>query len=153
MSELGRWPISFEIPVQWGEMDALNHVNHITFIRWMETTRMHYFIACGFTDLYDSEGIGPILAGINVNYIAPIGFPDTITVHTTVTRIGNSSFEMGYRIASNARGGETVATGNVSGVVFDYNTGRSTPMPDALRARILELEGSVDESRVTDDLI
>ena len=66
MSELGRWPISCDIPVQWGEMDALKHVNHTVFIRWMETARMHYFVACGFTDLLEQEGIGPILAGLNV---------------------------------------------------------------------------------------
>ena len=54
MSELGRWPISCEIPVQWGDLDALNHVNHTVFIRWMETARMHYFIACDFTSLLES---------------------------------------------------------------------------------------------------
>ena len=103
---------------------------------------MHYFIACGFTDLFDSKGIGPILAGIKVDYSAPVGFPDTITVHATITRIGNSSFEMGYRITSVASEGETVSTGTVSGVVFDYNAGHSTPMPDSLRAGILELEAT-----------
>lgn len=142
MSELGRWPISCEIPVQWGEMDALNHVNHTVFIRWMETARMHYFIACGFTDLFDAERIGPILAGLKVDYNARIEFPDTVTVHTTVTRIGNASFEMEYRITSSAKGDETVATGTVSGVVFDYNSDSSTPMPDSLRASILQLEAT-----------
>ena len=39
-------------------------------------------------------------------------------------------------------GGETVATATVSGVVFDYNANRSTPMPDSLRAKILKLEAS-----------
>ena len=92
--------------------------------------------------MFDSEGIGPILAGIKVDYIAPVGFPATVTVHTTITHIGNSSFEMGYRITSAAREGEIVATGTVSGVVFDYNAGHSTPMPDSLRAGILELEAT-----------
>jgi len=92
--------------------------------------------------LFDSDGIGPILASIKVDYSAPVGFPDTVTVHTTTTRIGNSSFEMGYRITSAARKGETVATGTVSGVVFDYKAGHSTPMPDSLRAGILELEAT-----------
>ena len=142
MSELGRWPISCDIPVQWGEMDALKHVNHTVFIRWMETARMHYFVACGFIDLLEQEGIGPILAGLNVDYHAPVTFPDTITVHTTITSIGTSSFQMGYRLTSAALGGQKVVTATVSGVVFDYNANHSTPMPDSLRARILELEAS-----------
>lgn len=142
MSELGRWPISCVIPVNWGDMDAFRHVNHAVFIRWMETARMHYFIACEFTDLYESEGIGPILASIKVDYNASVGFPDTVTAHTTITRIGNASFEMGYRITSAALAGETVATGTVTAVVFDYNAGVSTPMPAGLRASILELEAT-----------
>ena len=142
MSELGRWPISCEIPVQWGDLDALNHVNHTMFIRWMETVRMHYFIACGFIDLHESEGIGPILAGLKVDYSAPVQFPDTITVHTTVTRLGNSSFDMAYRITSAANRGGSVATGTVSCVVFDYDAGSSTPIPDSLRSRIEKLEAT-----------
>ena len=59
-----------------------------------------------------------------------------------VTSIGNSSFEMSYRITSEASGGELVATGAVSGVVFDYGAGKSTPMPDSLRQKIHDLEDS-----------
>ena len=142
MSELGRWPIKCNISVQWGDLDALNHVNHTKFLTWMETARMHYFVACGFDELHKSEGIGPILAGLQANYLLPVGFPDTVTVYTTVTSIGNSSFEMSYRITSEASGGELVATGTVSGVVFDYGAGKSTPMPDSLRQKIHDLEDS-----------
>ena len=102
MSELGRWPIKCNISVQWGDLDALNHVNHTKFLTWMETARMHYFVACGFDELHKSEGIGPILAGLQADYLLPVGFPDTVTVYTTVTSIGNSSFEMSYRITSEA---------------------------------------------------
>jgi|TARA_B100001540_G_scaffold203069_1_gene178857 acyl-CoA thioester hydrolase len=109
----------------------------------METARMHYFIASGFDELHKSQGIGPILAGLQADYLSPVSFPDTVTVHTTVTRIGNSSFDMGYKITSDAKGGELVATGTVSGVVFDYEAGKSTAMPDSLRQKIYEIEASV----------
>tara|TARA_Y100001970_G_scaffold119378_1_gene148117 strand:+ start:8875 stop:9204 length:330 start_codon:yes stop_codon:yes gene_type:complete len=109
----------------------------------METARMQYFIASGFDELHKSEGIGPILAGLKADYLSPVSFPDTVTVHTTVTRIGNSSFDMGYKITSEAKGGELVATGTVSGVVFDYGAGKSTAMPDSLRQKIYEIEASV----------
>ena len=142
MSELGCWPIKCEIPVPWGDLDAFKHVNHTVFLTWMETARMNYFIACGFDELHNSEGVGPILAGLQVDYLSPVSFPDTVTVHTTVTRIGNSSFEMGYRITSEANGEKMVAQGRVSGVVFDYESGKSTSMPDSLRRRIYDLESS-----------
>ena len=143
MSDLGRWPIKCEIPVQWGDLDALNHVNHTRLLNCIETARMQYFIASGFDELHKSEGIGPILAGLKADYLSPVSFPDTVTVHTTVTRIGNSSFDMGYKITSEAKVGELVATGTVSGVVFDYGAGKSTAMPDSLRQKIYEIEASV----------
>src|SRR5207244_4749501 len=34
---LGRWPSAFEIPVVWGDMDALGHVNNVTYLRWFES--------------------------------------------------------------------------------------------------------------------
>ena len=77
-----------------------------------------------------------------MDYRAPVTFPDTVTVHTTITSIGTSSFQMGYTLTSAALGGQKVVTATVSGVVFDYNANHSTPMPDSLRARILELEAS-----------
>jgi acyl-CoA thioesterase FadM len=49
---------------------------------------------------------------------------------------------MEYRITSAAKGNDPVATGTVSGVVFDYNSDSSTPMPDSLRARIMQLEAT-----------
>jgi acyl-CoA thioester hydrolase len=130
------------MPVQWGDMDALNHVNHTVFIRWMETARMHYFVACGFTDLLEDKGVGPILAGLKVDYLAPVTFPDTMTIHTTITRMGDASFDMGYRITSSARDGDTVATATVYGVAFDYETGKTARIPDELRAMVFEIEAS-----------
>ena len=48
MSEtLGRWPVTLEIPVQWGEMDAFGHVNNVVYLRWFESVRIAYFERCG----------------------------------------------------------------------------------------------------------
>ena len=40
MSE--NWSIKTEISVQWGDMDAFNHVNNVMYIRF-ETSRMEFF--------------------------------------------------------------------------------------------------------------
>ena len=142
---LGNWPVSTKIPVQWGDLDALNHVNHTVFLTWMETARMIYFDKCGMMDLMDSEKIGPILAGLKADYSSPVHFPDIVTVHATMSRMGNSSFDMNYRITSDSNGGEVVATGTVFGVMCDYRTGKSTPIPDDLRSRIMGVEETLSE--------
>ena len=141
--ELGNWPVSTKITVQRGDLDALNHVNHTVFLTWMETARMIYFEKCRMLELWGPERIGPILAGIKADYKSPVKFPDTVTVETTISRLGNSSFDMEYRIMSEEQGGKLVATGTVFGVMCDYKTGKSTIIPDELRSRIVGVEGSV----------
>ena len=61
-NESNIWPVSTEIKVNWGDMDALGHVNHSVFAKWMETVRMMYFSEIGMMNLYDDSNIGPILA-------------------------------------------------------------------------------------------
>ena len=140
VENLGNWPISIEISVQWGDMDALKHVNNTVFLTWMETASMAYFEERGMMDTFESEKIGPILAAIKADFLAPVVYPDTVVVHTTISKMGRSSFEMAYKIMSSAKGGELVATGSATGVMCDYSTGSSTPISENLRARITDLE-------------
>ncbi|MGL4640770.1 MAG: acyl-CoA thioesterase, partial [Shewanella sp.] len=40
---LAQHPIVTEIPVAWGEMDALQHVNNVVYFRYFETARIDFF--------------------------------------------------------------------------------------------------------------
>src|SRR5512142_3054760 len=99
---LGRFPVSVEIPVAWGEMDAFQHVNNVAFVRWVESARVAYFGRLGLMSPH-TDGIGPILARVGVDYGRPVNYPDTIRVEATVQRIGASSIIMRYRIRSAAQ--------------------------------------------------
>jgi acyl-CoA thioester hydrolase len=138
---LGRWPVSVTIPVAWGEMDAFQHVNNVAYARWLETGRIAYFGRIGFLERMRSEGIGPILARLTVEYRRPVTFPDTVRVDVTAMKIGRSSFTLAYRIWSTAQQAEA-ATGEDVIVVMDYRTSRTAPVDDALRAAIASLEAS-----------
>ena len=137
------WPISTEIKVNWGDMDALGHVNHSVFAKWMETVRMMYFSKIGMMNLYDDSNIGPILARIEIDYELPIVFPDVVTISTSVSRIGNSSFDMKYKIESLSNNGKSAATGSVVCVLLDYSSGKPHNIPPKLRESIARLEGDL----------
>ena len=47
---LGRWPVAVDLPVQWGDMDAFQHVNNTVYLRWFETARIAYFERTGLSD-------------------------------------------------------------------------------------------------------
>ena len=143
-NESNIWPISTEIKVNWGDMDALGHVNHSVYAKWMETVRMMYFSEIGMMNLYDDSNIGPILTRIEIDYELPIVFTDVVTVSTSVSRIGNSSFDMRYKIESLSNNGKSAATGSVVCVVLDYSSGMPHKIPLKLRESIARLEGDFD---------
>jgi acyl-CoA thioester hydrolase len=139
---LGTWPICIRLPVQWGEMDAFAHVNNVAFLRWFETGRIAYFERVGLLTLMERTGQGPILARTTIDYRLPLAWPDTVTVHATVARLGTTSFTMGYRVTSEAQGGAIAAEGEGVIVLVDYRGGGKVALPDDLRSAILALEGA-----------
>ncbi len=138
---LGRWPVSVSIPVAWGEMDAFQHVNNVAYARWLETGRIAYFGRLGFLERMKAEGVGPILAKLTIEYRRPVTFPDTVRVDVTTTRIGRSSFTLGYRVRSEAQQAEVVTAEDVI-VVMDYRAARTAPVDERLRVAITALEAS-----------
>jgi acyl-CoA thioester hydrolase len=133
------WPITVEVPVAWGDMDAFGHVNNAVYLRWFETARIACFERIGLIDRMKSEHVGPILARAVVDYRRPVVYPDTVCVRTTVSRLGTTSFVLSYRVESSTLGGAVVAEGETVVVLLDYRTGAKVPLDEALRARIAEL--------------
>lgn len=132
------FPIQIEQPVQWGEQDGFGHINNMHFIRWFESARIAYLLACdvGMT----TEGVGPILAAVSCNFRKQIKYPDTVIVGARVASIGRSSMKIEHALQSSTAG-EISADGDSTVVMFNYQTQQSAPISDELRAKICELEG------------
>lgn len=139
---LGLWPIRIKVPVAWGDMDALGHVNNTVYLRWFETARILYFDRLSLMAEMNSKSVGPILARQTTNYRIPLTYPDTVTVHVTATALGRTSFTMAYRIFSDKSGGALAAEGEGVVVMVDYAAGEKVPLSDALRQAILTLEST-----------
>ncbi|HNI61144.1 MAG TPA: thioesterase family protein [Pseudomonadota bacterium] len=137
---LGRWPVRIELPVAWGEMDAFAHVNNTVYLRWFESARIAYFDKAGFAT-GGIKGLGPILARTTIDYRVPLTYPDSVTVETTVLKLGRSSFVMGYR-ATSRKLSAVAAEGESVLVMFDYSRGIKVELDAETRRRMLELESS-----------
>jgi len=138
------WPVEIEIPVAWGEMDAYGHVNNIVYLRWFESCRVAFFRLSGVTERVKSEGIGPILARTTIDYRYAVSYPDRVRTSTTVTRLGNSSFTMLYRVVS-LETGKLAAEGEGVIVMVNFEKESAVPLWPELRSaieRISRLEGA-----------
>src|SRR5471030_1065132 len=105
--------LSTSITVRWGDMDSYGHVNNVFFIRYLEDTRFALFTPplgenapsdvpseLSVFDLFP-EGSNGLMAGHRIEYQAPLGYEDgPIASRLWITRIGTTSFDIGYRLES-----------------------------------------------------
>ena len=118
-----------KISVQWGEMDAFNHVNNVMYIRWCETARISLFreiwgeTGINMKEILDGNGVGPILANFNINYKLPLTYPDEVTINTNVSQIGNTSFKLNQALFSKKSGNTLVADATSVVVMVNYISG------------------------------
>lgn len=126
-------------PVAWGDMDAAQHVNNTVYFRYFESARIAYFERIAF-GLDFPHGVGPILAHTQCRFRFPLTYPDTVSVGTSVTGLGEDRFVMRFTITSH-RHGKVAAQGDGLIVAYDYRTQQKTSLPAAVRAAIIALEG------------
>jgi len=139
-SELAGFPIVLQLPVLWGDMDPLNHVNNTRFVRWFESARVAYLEQAIVTRGQLPAGVGPILAAINCNYRRQVVYPDTIEVGARITRLGNSSMTMQHHVVSHKHG-KLAAEGESVIVMFDYHGQRPVRISSDVRHAIEVFEG------------
>ncbi len=135
---LADFPVTVEVPVAWGDMDAMGHVNNAVYFRYFETARIEFFAELGLGSVGQSNGVGPILHSASCRYRIPLTHPDTVTVGAQIGEVGDDRFAMRYRAVSHQHGA-VAADGESLIVTFDYATGSKARVPDDLRARLMDL--------------
>lgn len=125
--------IRLRLPVLWGDMDALGHVNNARYFTWFESARIALFEELGLGAAGRPE-LGAILARATCDFHVPLHYPDEIEVTATVSRIGRTSFTMDYAITRVADPERTVARGEGIVVLYDYSEQRKVEIPPELRA-------------------
>jgi len=78
--------VSLDVMVHWGDMDAMRHVNNIIYLKWVESTRLLFFEKLIKGPIGEAE-ISPILAWSDIKYIAPVVYPDTVSIHFDLVKI------------------------------------------------------------------
>ena len=138
MASLDDFHIKVDIPITWGDMDVLQHVNNAKFFTYFETARIKYFEKAGFIETMKKNSVGPILASISAKFIKPLSYPDTITVGVRVISIEPTEFVMEYIIESKSKG--IAALGESKLVAYDYKSSERATLPDIVRSKIREID-------------
>ena len=134
------YPVVIVVPVAWGEMDSLQHVNNIIYFRYFESARMAYFQRLDLWGYMNETGIGPILASTECRFRIPLSYPETVSVGARIASVEEDRFLMEYAVVSHHHR-KIAATGAGVIVSYDYREKRKARLPDEIRKRIEALEG------------
>jgi acyl-CoA thioester hydrolase len=123
------------VPMRWGDMDALGHVNNTGYFRYMEIVRMDWFQRVGA--ISHPAGHGPLIVNAFCNFNCQLEFPGDLRVAMYVADPGRSSFDTFHTIERVDAPGVTVADGGSRVVWTDYPAKKSAPLPAWLRTLLV----------------
>ena len=132
------FPIHVEQALQWGEMDAFNHINNTVYFKFFENIRIKFMNESGIMssiDEVEDDHIGPILAHTEASFRIPLTFPDTIRTYLRVSSIGNTSFTVDHIIWSK-RLDKIACTGKSVTVLINYQTQKKVALPEWMRRKL-----------------
>jgi hypothetical protein len=66
------------VPLRWGDMDAMAHINNVVYFRLMEEARIQWFAQMGFSTL--PQGEAPILAHASCDFMRALNYPGDAVV-------------------------------------------------------------------------
>ena len=122
------------MPLRWGDMDAMGHINNTLYFRYMEICRLDWIFSVGVST--DLSGQGPVIVNAFCNFLRQLSFPGDIRVTMAVANPGRSSFETYHTIERLDEPGVVYAEGGARTVWTDYAAKKSAPMPDWFRAHL-----------------
>ena len=123
--------IHVPIHLRWGDLDAFNHVNTAAYLVYIQEARLEWLAK--IEGAWFDETMMPVVASAHMNYRRQLGWPARIAVELSTARIGNSSVTIAHRIVAEADPDCVYADGEVVMVWIDPATGRSVPLPTAIR--------------------
>jgi acyl-CoA thioester hydrolase len=113
-------------------MDAMRHVNNVVYYNYIAEARVDWYEHLGDA----REGMDAVVVYTHCSYMVPLVYPGTVEVRTYAGSPGRSSFEMIHEIRRADQPDVLCARGGTRAVWVNPGTGKSVPIPVAIRQLI-----------------
>ena len=119
------------VPIRWGDMDAMGHVNNTLYFRYLEIARIEWMHSIGA--LPDPKGEGPVIVNAFCNFYKQLEYPGDIVVKMYVSDPGRTTFESWGTMERTDQPGVVYAAGGATTIWVDFPAQKSRTMPDWMR--------------------
>ena len=123
---------SIEIDMRWADIDAYGHANNAIIFSYLETARVKLLLEPGL-DIMQGP-LQTLVARAECDYLKPIFFSQQVVISMEIPRLGNSSYDIHYRVHNDE--GVTYAKAKTVMVCYDTELNRPVPIPDEFRASV-----------------
>ena len=122
------------IPIRWGDMDAMNHVNNTTYFRYLETVRIDWMRSIGCQP--DPKGEGPVIVNAFCNFYKQLEYPGDVLVKMYVSDPARSTFESWGTMSRTDDPDVVYAAGGATTIWVNFPAQKSAPLPDWMRRHL-----------------
>jgi acyl-CoA thioester hydrolase len=120
------------IPIRWGDMDTMGHVNNTNYFRYMETARIEWMRLVGENvDGKAEEGL--VIINAFCTFHRQFEYPGDILARMYVSDPGRTSFETWTTMTRVGEPDAVYASGGATIVWTNYAKQKSVPLPDHIR--------------------
>ena len=135
LPERKRLVYEMRIPIRWGDMDAMNHVNNTLYFRYLEICRIEWMQTIGCAP--DPLGEGPVIVNAFCNFYRQLEYPGELLVRMFASDPQRTTFESWATIERVDQPGLIYAAGGATTIWVDFPKARAAPLPEWVR-RLVE---------------
>lgn len=122
------------IPLRWGDMDQIGHVNNTVYFRCFEQARVEWI--GHFPVEKDNNPAYVVIVHTECSFLKELKAPGNVEIKVFAGEMGRSSLVQQYEMRRTDAPEVLVATGSAKMVWVDPATGRSTPIPDRFKTAL-----------------
>ncbi len=120
------------IPIRWGDMDAMGHVNNTTYFRYLETIRIDWMRSINAEPKPD--GHGPVIVNAFCNFYKQLEYPGNVVMKMYASDPARTTFETWGTMELEGQPDVIYAAGGATTIWVDFPNQKAIDLPDWLRA-------------------
>jgi acyl-CoA thioester hydrolase len=119
------------LPIRWGDMDAMGHVNNASYFRYLETVRIDWMYSIGCVP--DPKGEGPVIVNAFCNFYRQLEYPGEVLIRMYASDPGRTTFETWGTMERIDQPGVIYAAGGATTIWVDFPSQKAASLPDWMR--------------------
>lgn len=122
------------IPMRWGDMDAMGHINNTLYFRYLEIARVDWLAQIGAPP--NPGGQGPVIVNAFCNFYQQLAYPDEVLLKMFVSDPARTTFETWATMERAAQPGVVFAAGGGTVIWVDFPRKKAMELPDWIRRQV-----------------